>query len=131
MPVHHDGQIKPAFPCAHVCDVGHPGVGWAVNGKTALQRIRSEKSGDASGVPRRVIAVERFDVIGLRHPSDSILATGLARFVQIEKDTRGTVDAVTRRIKIKRTGNLFSRRKTWDNERIAGFARSFEARLSV
>lgn len=27
-----------------------------------------------------------------------MLATGLARFSQIEKDTRGTVDAVARRI---------------------------------
>jgi hypothetical protein len=27
-----------------------------------------------------------------------MLATGLARFSQIEKDTRGTVDAVVRRI---------------------------------
>jgi hypothetical protein len=92
--VHHDGQIEPAFPRAHVCDVGDPGVVWALNGKTALQRIRSKKSGDASGVPRRAIAMERFDVIGPHNPSDAMLATGLARFAQIEKDPRGSVDPV-------------------------------------
>jgi len=31
-------------------------------------------------------------------PSDTMLAAGLARFSQIEKDTRGTVDAVARRV---------------------------------
>ena len=94
----HDSQIKPACPRAHVGDVGNPGVVWAVNGKPSLQRIRSEKSGDTSGVPGRAIAVERFDVIGPHNPSDSMLATGLARFAQIEKDPRGSVDPVAYRI---------------------------------
>jgi hypothetical protein len=42
--------------------------------------------------------VEGFDLIGPHNPSDTMLATGLARFTQIEKDPRSTVDAVARRI---------------------------------
>jgi hypothetical protein len=59
-----------------------------------LQRIRSEQRGGASGVPGRTIAVERFDVIGPHNPSDSMRATGLARFAPIEKDPRGAVNPV-------------------------------------
>jgi hypothetical protein len=42
--------------------------------------------------------VEGFQVIGPHDSSDTMFATGLARFSQIEKDTRGTVDAVARRV---------------------------------
>ncbi len=37
--VHHDGQIEPAFPCAHVRNVGDPGGVRPWDGKAALQRI--------------------------------------------------------------------------------------------
>ena len=52
----------------------------------------------ASGAPRGSVAVECFDVIDPHNPRDTMLTTGLARFSQIEKNTRGTVDAVARRI---------------------------------
>src|SRR4029079_11140497 len=84
----------PAFPRAHVCDVGDPGLVWTLNGKTELQRIRSEQSGDASGISRHAIAMERLDVVDPHNPSDSMLATGFTRFAQIEKDPRGSVHAV-------------------------------------
>jgi hypothetical protein len=42
--------------------------------------------------------VEGFDVIGPHNASDPMLATGLARFSQIEKDPRGAIDAVAGRI---------------------------------
>ena len=48
----------------------------------------------ASGVPGSAVAVAGFHVIDPHNPSDTMLAAGLARFSQIEKDTRGTVDAV-------------------------------------
>ena len=37
--VHHDGQIEPAFPCAHIRDVRDPGGVRSWDGKAALQRI--------------------------------------------------------------------------------------------
>jgi len=37
-------------------------------------------------------------MIGPHNPCDTMLITGLARFSQIEKDARGIVDAVARRI---------------------------------
>jgi hypothetical protein len=37
--------------------------------------------------------MEGFHVISPHNPSDTMLATGLARFSQIEKDKRGTVEA--------------------------------------
>jgi hypothetical protein len=39
------------------------------------------------------VAVEGVQVIGPHNPSDTMHATGLARFSQIEKDKRGTVEA--------------------------------------
>jgi hypothetical protein len=50
----------------------------------------------ASGVPGSSVAVEGFHVIAPHNPSNTMLATRLARFSPIEKDTRGTVDAVAR-----------------------------------
>ena len=52
----------------------------------------------ASGVPGSSVAVSGLHALGPHNPSDTMLATGLARFSQIEKDTRGTVDSVARRI---------------------------------
>lgn len=37
-------------------------------------------------------------VIDFRTPSDTRLAAGLARFAQVEKDARGAVDAMARRL---------------------------------
>ena len=37
VPVHHDGQIEPAFPCAHIRDVRDPGGVRSRNGNAALQ----------------------------------------------------------------------------------------------
>ena len=37
--VHHDGQVEPAFPRAHVGDVGDPGCVWSLDRKASLQRI--------------------------------------------------------------------------------------------
>lgn len=37
-------------------------------------------------------------MIGPHNPSNTMFATSLARFSQIEKNPRGTVDAVARRI---------------------------------
>ena len=37
--VHDDGQVEPAFPRAHVGNVGDPGVVRSVNGKSLLQSI--------------------------------------------------------------------------------------------
>jgi hypothetical protein len=42
---------------------------------------------------------EGFDVIGPHNPSNTMLATGLARFSQVEKDPRGPIDAVARCIR--------------------------------
>jgi len=42
--------------------------------------------------------VEGFDVIRLHNPSDTMLATGLAGFSQVEKDARGAVDTMARHI---------------------------------
>jgi hypothetical protein len=42
--------------------------------------------------------MEGFHVIGPHNSSDTMLATGLARFSSIKKDPRGTVDAVARRV---------------------------------
>ena len=52
----------------------------------------------ASGVPGSAVAVAGFHVIDPHNPSDTMLAAGLARFSQIEKDPWSTVDAVARRI---------------------------------
>jgi hypothetical protein len=41
--VHHDSQIEPAFPCAHVCNVGDPGGVRPWDGKSSLQRIRRQE----------------------------------------------------------------------------------------
>jgi hypothetical protein len=87
-----------SFPRAHVCDVGDPGLVRALNGKASLQRIGHQKGNRTVGVPRSSVAVEGFDVIGPHNSSDPMLATGLARFSQIEKDPRGTIDAVAGRI---------------------------------
>ena len=37
-------------------------------------------------------------MIRLHNPSDTMLATGLAGFSQVEKDARGAVDAMARRL---------------------------------
>lgn len=37
--VHHDGQIEPAFPCAHIGNIGDPGGVGPGDGKPSLQRI--------------------------------------------------------------------------------------------
>jgi hypothetical protein len=51
----------------------------------------------ASGVPGGSVAVSCFyDVVGPHNPSDSMFARDLARFAQVKKDTRGTIDAVAR-----------------------------------
>ncbi len=52
----------------------------------------------AFGGPRGAGAVERSYVIGSHDPGDTMFATALACFAQIEKTARGTVDVVTRRI---------------------------------
>jgi hypothetical protein len=69
-----------------------------VDGKASLQRIGRQKGSMASGGPRGAVAVESLYVIGPHNASDTMLATGLARFSQIEKDARSTVDAVARPI---------------------------------
>lgn len=98
--IHHDGQIEPAFPCAYVRNVGDPGGVRSWDGKTSLQRIgRRERGGVASDLPESSVAAQGFQVIGPHNPSDPMLATGLTRFAQIEKDPRGAVDPVTRRMR--------------------------------
>lgn len=52
----------------------------------------------ACRVPRGSVAMSRFEVIGLHNSSDTVLATGLTRFSQVEKDARGAVDTMARRI---------------------------------
>lgn len=42
--------------------------------------------------------MEGFDVVDPHNPSDTILTTGLARFLQVEKTAWGPVEVVTRRI---------------------------------
>ena len=42
--------------------------------------------------------MEGLQVIGPHNPSHTMLAAGLARFSQIKKDARDTVDAMARRI---------------------------------
>jgi hypothetical protein len=42
--------------------------------------------------------MSRVEVIGLHNSSDTVLATSLARFAQIEKDPWGSIDAVASRI---------------------------------
>jgi hypothetical protein len=66
----------------------------AWNGKASLQRIGHQKGSRTAGAPRSAVAVEGFDVIGPHNSGDPMLATGLARFSQIKKDPRGTVDAM-------------------------------------
>lgn len=53
----------------------------------------------AGRVPRGSVAMSRFEVIGPHNSSDTVLATSLARFAQIEKDPWGAIDAVARRIR--------------------------------
>ena len=53
----------------------------------------------ASDVPGRSVAVQGFQVIGPHNSGDTMLATGLACFAQIEKDPRGTIDAMARCIR--------------------------------
>lgn len=50
------------------------------------------------GVPGSSVAVAGVYVIDFRTPSDTRLAAGLARFAQVEKDARGAVDAMARRL---------------------------------
>ena len=52
----------------------------------------------ADRVPRGSVAMSRFEVIGPHNSSDTVLATCLARFAQIEKYPWGSIDAVARRI---------------------------------
>lgn len=96
--IHHDGQIELALPGAHVRDVGDPELVWAGDGKPSLQCIGRQKGCGTSGGPRGVVAVEGLDVIRPHNPGDSMLATGLARCAQIEKDPWGTVDTVAHRL---------------------------------
>lgn len=46
----------------------------------------------ASDIPGSAVPVSGCYVIDPHHPSDPMLAAGLARFAQIEKDPRGSVD---------------------------------------
>ncbi len=94
--VHHDGQIEPAFPRADIRDVGDPGAVRSMNGKSSLQCIGRQECRVASGVPGSSVAVEGFDGIGPHDSSDTVLATSLAHFAQIEKDPWGSIDAVAR-----------------------------------
>lgn len=50
------------------------------------------------GVPGNSVTVEGFDVIGPHNPSNTMRATGLASFSQVEKDARGVVDTMALRI---------------------------------
>jgi hypothetical protein len=52
----------------------------------------------ASSVPGSSVAVQSFQVIGPHNASDTMLAAGLPRFSHIEKNTRGAVDTMARRI---------------------------------
>lgn len=97
--IHYHGKIEPAFPRAHVRNVGDPGGVRSLDGETSSQRIGRQEGGAASGIPGDAVAVESFQVIGPHNPRDTMFAAGLARFSQIEKDSRGTVDAVARRVR--------------------------------
>lgn len=85
--VHHEGQIEPAFPCAHVRNVGVSGGVRLWDGKSRLQRISLEELGDvAADIPGISKVVQGFQVISPHDPINSMLATGLACFTEVKKD---------------------------------------------
>lgn len=52
--VHHDGQIEPAFPRAHIRDVGDPGGVRSLDGQSSLQGIGRQERCVPFGVPVRI-----------------------------------------------------------------------------
>jgi len=67
-----------------------------VNPRCSVLGVRSD--GGLLVYRGRSIPVSGFQVVGPHDPSHTMLATRFACFTQIEKDPRGTVDAVARRI---------------------------------
>ena len=96
--IHHDGQIKPALPGAHVGNVGHPSPVRSFDGKTALQGIGRQQRHRSPDGPRCPIAMERLDLVDSHETRHAMLAAGLAGFAQIKKNTWGAVDTVAGRV---------------------------------
>jgi hypothetical protein len=97
--IHDDGQIEPALPRADVRDVRHPGRIGACRGKSTLQEIRNEQRWLPDGPAANAVPMQRSE-IGLAHqPLHAMLTAGLARFTEIEEDSRRSVDAMARDIR--------------------------------
>src|SRR5262249_47258297 len=93
--VHHHGQVQPALPSANVRDVGHRDLVPACDCKFTLQKVGDQNGRLTDGDTSGPIPVQGSPVVLAHETSDAMLAAGLSRFPEVEKDPWRTVKAGT------------------------------------